>query len=102
MKRCKIRQVELRDVRLTKKSYDSLKSLKNSMWGNVADAIECPVWMIPSETYEYGELKKMFETEVAKEFFSLPESAVVEVQSFKSNILSFHDGIYPDYSKRRK
>ena len=97
-----INQIELKNVRLTKASYDSLKKIKNELWGNVANAIESPIWIIPFDSYEYTDIKNEMECVGIPEMFELPENAVVEIQSFESNILSFHKGIYPDYSKKRK
>ena len=103
-KKKSISQVELKNVRLTKASYDSLKKVKVPMWGNVVNAIESPVWLIPFDSYEYADIKEEMEKNAIPAMFedNLPENAIIEIQSFDSNILSFHKGVYPDYSKKRK
>lgn len=89
-------QVNIRMVRLTKRSKKSLSGLKH-FGESVISAIECGNWWIPSDTYLYSKLKDEFERGM-RHFFNIPSDRKLEVKSFESDILGFDDGIYPDYT----
>jgi hypothetical protein len=89
-------QVNARMVRLTRESKKSLSGLKY-LGESVASVIECGNWWIPSDSFLYSRIKREFEHGM-KKFFDIPEGRSVEVKSLESDILSFDDGIYPNYN----
>lgn len=93
--------VSIRNIVLRKQTYDTLKKIKECLFGNIANAIECGNWMFPYHSYDYGELKLMMEF-AFHTFYDIPEDVEIDIKRFDSDILSFESGIYPDYSKGRK
>ena len=92
----------IEDVVLTRESRKRLRKIKYWSFGNVADTIECATsWWIPEDIHEYSDLKETLERHLA-EFFELEDPDAVEIKSLRTNILSFHKGVYPDYSSDRK
>ena len=92
----KTKSVNVHDIRLTKDSKKSLKGFKT--WDNypVVWAIEEGNWHVPSETYEYADIKARLEDNLA-DFYEIPKNVKIEIKSFKSDILSFEKGVYPEY-----
>jgi hypothetical protein len=90
------RQVNIRMVRLTKRSKRSLSRLKY-LGGSVVSAIEQGNWWIPCDSFLYSRIRDEFERRT-RSFFNIPNDRRLEVKSFESDILGFDDGIYPDYT----
>ena len=78
--------VNIRDVRLTKECYKRLSKVKNGLWGNVADAIECGNWWIPVKSHDYDHMKSEFE-KGTKDFFDLEQD--VCVKDYVTDIISY-------------
>jgi len=91
-------QLNLRHVKLSKESKKQLKKIKDSLWGNIANAIESGNWHVPSDTYEFIDVKTNFEKSM-HEFFSIPKDILVEIDYYESNIMSFEKGIHPKWHK---
>ena len=89
-------QVNIRKVRLTKKSNNALSDLKY-LNDSVISVIKHGNWWITCDCFLYSKLKSEFEKEIRK-FFNIPNNINFEIKSFESDILSFDDGIYPDYT----
>lgn len=86
-----IKQVNVRNIKLTKKSKSALKKIKEPLFGNVAYAIESGNWWVPSDTYEYLDIMVDMEKSMY-EFYDIPKDAIVEIETFDSDILSFEKG----------
>lgn len=93
--------VLIEDVLLSVKSKDILSKIDDSVWGNKADAIECVHWYIPSDTYEYSELRDKLINGI-REVCLISDDIPLEIEYFYSNILSFATGIYPNYAFAEK
>ena len=85
-----MRNINIRNIKLTKASYRQLKKVPYWLYGSVADSIECGNWHVPSDTIEYIDIKHNLENEF-KEFYNLTDE-IVKIKSFESDILSFHKG----------
>lgn len=89
-------QINIRKVLLTNESNKSLSGLKY-LNDSVLSVIKHGNWWITCDCFLYSKLKSKFENEI-RNFFSIPNDIKFEIKSFESDILSFDDGIYPDYT----
>lgn len=89
-------------VVLTSESRRKLRKVKYWSFGTVADSIECAnSWSIPEDITEYVDLRDKLEESFAK-FFELKNRDDVHIKNFQANILSFHKGVYPDFTPEPK
>jgi hypothetical protein len=94
----KYNNVCIRHIMLTKESYRQCKKIKVDLYGNLAFAIESGEWYVPSKTYEYSTLKKQLEDSMYDFFDIKKDKPLVDIQYFDSDILSFEDGLHPNYN----
>ena len=88
----------VRNIVLTKRSRDALsKKTENTIFGNVAEEIESGDWYVPGDETKYSRLRDSL-VDSFRNFFSLSEEDPIEIKRFHSDILSFCDGIHPDYT----
>ena len=89
----------VRNIVLSKRSREALsgKNTEGHVFWSVSDQIEFGDWYVPGEETEYSKLRANLARSF-RDFFSLSEDDPVEIKRFDSDILSFNDGIYPDYT----
>lgn len=78
--------VNMRNVKLTKECRKRLRKVKDCLWGNVADAIECGNWYLPVKNHKYTHMKETFEKETM-DFFHLDQPVCIE--SFDTDIIQY-------------
>lgn len=89
----KILQVNLRNVKLSKESRKLCRKVKDCLWGNVANAIECGNWWIPVKNHNYTHMKSEFEKGM-REFYDLDFD--VTIADFDTDIICY-DNHYPTH-----
>ena len=97
-KSTKYNNVCIRHIMLTKESYRQCKKIKVDLYGNLAFAIESGEWYVPSKTYEFSSLKKYLEDNMYRFFDIKNAKPLIDIQYFDSDILSFEDGLHPNYN----
>lgn len=90
--------VNIREIVLSILSRERLSELKDDLYGDKAYAIESGNWWIPSDTHEYVDLRDRMVNSLHV-FFDIPKDVPIEILSFKSDILSFEKGVYPQYQE---
>jgi hypothetical protein len=88
-------KVNIREIVLSELSRERLAKIPDEMNGDKAYAIESGNWWLPSDTHEYVDLRDMMVISL-HEFFGIPNDVPIEILSFKSDILSFEKGVYPE------
>ena len=81
-------QIHVWDIKLAKESRKLLRKVKNVMWGNVANAIECGNWYIPVKNYLYTHIKKSLEDGM-RDFFDVDKDIPIEIENFMTNIIEY-------------
>lgn len=94
-------QISIKNVMLSTASKRQLRKIKDNIWGNVVNAIECPEWYIPSDTIEYVDVRDSL-IDGIREMFNIDKDILIEVEYFETNMLSFTKGVYPNYEYARK
>ena len=87
-----IRQLNIKHIKLGRGCKTALRKIKEPLWGDIVNAIECGDWWIPFESIEYRDIKEHLETVVFHEFYKLPKDTKIIVKDFFTPILSFHKG----------
>lgn len=85
-----MRQINIRNIKLTEKSFEKLSKIEDTLYDTVAYAIEDGDWYLPSETYEYVDIKKKLTEELAS-FFKLDQT-LIEIEDFFTHIVSYEKG----------
>jgi hypothetical protein len=81
-------QIHVWDIKLTKDSKKRLRKVKNTLWGNAANAIEWGNWYIPVKNYLYTHIKKTLEDGM-RDFFSIDKDIPIEIEDFMTNIIEY-------------
>lgn len=76
------------DIKLSKDTRKTLRKIKECLWGNVANAIECGNWYIPVYNHKFTHIKKSLERGM-KKFFNLEKDIEVVVDDFMTEIIEF-------------
>ena len=87
-----IHQLNIKNITLGRGCKTALRKIKEPIWGNIVNAIECGDWWIPFDSYEYRDIKEHLETKVFHEFYDLPNDVKIIIKDFSTPILSFHKG----------
>jgi len=82
--------INIKHIAIARKSRAALRKIKDFLWGNALDAIECGDWWIPFDSYDYDAIKEHLETKVFHEFFKLPKDLKITIKTFITDILSFN------------
>jgi len=90
------RSMNVHHIKLSKESRKILNKIKDKFGGRVSDHIEYSNWYFPFNSCVYSKIRNNL-VKMIRQTYNVPDDVDIHIKSFEAGILSFEDGIYPEY-----